>query len=100
MRPLGKPRILVIARGHLGDLVGALPALRDLRAGYPNAHITLIANEYVRGALEPCPFVNEVIYGFAYAPCSRWRTVTSRLKLVARIAGRYDIALLLRMSPG
>src|SRR5207302_393128 len=31
----GRPRIMVIARGHLGDIVTALPALRDLRAGYP-----------------------------------------------------------------
>ena len=95
-----KLRILVVARGHLGDLVGALPALRDLRAGYPDARITVIANEYVRGALEHCPFANEVIYGFAYTRRSGWRTATARLDLLARIAFRYDIALLLRMSPG
>src|SRR5437899_3477452 len=67
-----KPRILVVARGHLGDILGALPALRGLRQGFRDAHITVIANEYVRGALEQCPFVDEVIYGFTYRSRSRW----------------------------
>src|SRR5260370_31115367 len=93
------PRILVIARGHLGDIVAALPALRDLRAGHPAGHITLVANEYVRGALEGCPFVDEIIYGFGYRPRSRARTALLRLELLARMAGRYDIALALRASP-
>jgi ADP-heptose:LPS heptosyltransferase len=94
-----RPRILVIARGHLGDIVGALPALRDLRLGYPNARITVMVNEYVRGALEHCPFVDEVIYAFGYAPRSQWQTRADRLKLLGRIAGRYDIAISLRMGP-
>lgn len=94
-----KPRILVIARGHLGDMVGALPALRDLRAGYPGAHISVVANEYARGVLEGCPFVDEVIYGFGYAPRTRWKATALRLKLIGRILGRYDIALSLRMAP-
>lgn len=94
-----RQRILVIARGHLGDMVGALPAFRDLRAGYQDAHITVIANEYVSGLLERCPYVDQVIYGFAYRPRPTWRSIVSRLGLVPRIAGRYDIALCLRMSP-
>ncbi len=90
---------MVIARGHLGDIVSALPALRDLRAGYPDGHITVVANEYVRGALEGCPFVDEIIYGFGYQPRPAWKSAAMRLKLVARTAGRYDIVLALRASP-
>jgi ADP-heptose:LPS heptosyltransferase len=94
-----RPRILVVARGHLGDILGALPALRSLRQGFRDAHITVIANEYVRGALEQCPFVDEVIYGFSYRSRSRWQTAVERLQLVASISGRYDVALSLRMGP-
>ena len=93
------PRILVLARGHLGDIVGALPALRDLRAGFPQARITVVANEYVRGALEGCPYVDEVRYGFGYRPRSPWASAVFRARLLARIALRYDIALILRSAP-
>lgn len=92
-------RILVIARGHLGDIVGALPALRDLRAGYPDARITVVANEYVRGALEGCPYVDDIVYGFGYRPRSPWATALFRARLLARIALRHDIALILRSAP-
>src|SRR4029077_12995113 len=92
-------RILVIARGHLGDIVGALPALRDLRTGYPDAHITVVANEYVRGALEGCPYVDEIVYGFGYRPRTPWGTALFRARMLARIALRYDIALVLRSAP-
>lgn len=99
MASAGNPRILVIARGHLGDVVAAIPALRDLRVAYPVGHITVVANEYVRGALEGCPFVDEVIYGFGYQHRSAWSNAARRLALGARIAGRYDIAFCLRSSP-
>lgn len=94
-----KPRILVIARGHLGDVICALPAIRDLRAGYPSAHIAVMCNEYVRGALEACPLIDEVIYGFTYARRPAWKKVASRLKLLAQVAGRYDFALSLHFAP-
>lgn len=92
-------RILVIARGHLGDLVGALPALRDLRRAYPAAHITAVTNEYVAGALDHCPFVDEVIYGFGYRRRAAWDRLVRGIKLGAAIVGRYDTAITLRMSP-
>src|SRR5437660_7323267 len=89
----GRPRIMVIARGHLGDIVTALPALRDLRAGYPDAHIALVANEYVRGALEGCPFVDEILYGFGYRHRSALATGARRPSLLTPTAGGVDIRL-------
>src|SRR5207245_9174748 len=95
----GRPRITVVARGHPGDIVTALPALRALRAGYPDAHIALVANEYVRGALEGCPFVDEILYGFGYRHRSALATGARRLSLLTRTAGGFDIVLSLRSSP-
>lgn len=94
-----EPRILVFIRGHLGDVVTALPALRDLRKAYPTGQISVVCSEYVRGALEGCPYVDEVIYGFAYRPQSAARSALLRLRLAALTAGRFDIALFLRNSP-
>jgi ADP-heptose:LPS heptosyltransferase len=79
--------------------VGALPALRDLRQAYPAAHITAITNEYVAGALDHCPFVDKVIYGFGYRQRGAWDRLVRAIKLAGAIVGRYDTAITLRMSP-
>jgi heptosyltransferase-2 len=92
-------RILVIARGHLGDLVTALPALRDLRRAYPNAHIAALVNEYVYGGLEGCPFVNEVIYGFAYTRRGLLGRLRQMTTIMWRVLGRYDVVVSLRSNP-
>ena len=96
MRP---KRILVIVRGHLGDLIMALPALRDLRRALPQAHITAFVNEYIRGALDNCPFVDDLIYGFTYKDKSLPARLAYQTFNLAQIVGRYNIALCLRISP-
>ncbi len=92
-------RILVIARGHLADVVTALPALRDLRAAHASAHVAIVVNEYVRGFLEACPFVDEVIYGFQYERRGRLGRGLGLLRLGAAVAGRFDIVIGLHWSP-
>ena len=99
MRKRSRERILVIVRGHLGDLVQALPALRDLRQARPEAHVTVLLNEYVAAALEGCPYVDEVIPGFRYNRANFAATATHAARLLGRVAGRYDTVIGLRWSP-
>lgn len=92
-------RVLVVVRGHLGDLVQALPALRNLRRAWPKARITLLLNEYVAGALEGCPYIDEVLPGFSYQPRSVLSDGIHVAKLALRVARRFDVVVGLRWSP-
>jgi ADP-heptose:LPS heptosyltransferase len=92
-------RILVVIRGHLGDLVQALPALRDLRRARTQAHITVVLNEYVGAALEGCPYVDEVVPGFTYAARGFAGKAFNVLRLLKRVAGQHDTVIGLRWSP-
>jgi ADP-heptose:LPS heptosyltransferase len=94
----GTKRVLVVVRGHLGDVVQSFPALRDLRRSRPQAHITVMLNEYVGTALDDCPYVDEVIPGFAYRPRGLLRTA-AHLRLVMQTAGRFDTVIAMRWSP-
>jgi heptosyltransferase II len=58
-REIGK--ILVLEAGNLGDIVGILPFLRNLRMGYPGAHIALLANPSMFPMLENLNLVNELL---------------------------------------
>src|SRR5687767_884192 len=92
-------RILVLMRGHVGDLVLTLPALRELRKARPSARITLFVNEYLNGAITDCPYVDDVIYGFAYEPRGRILRAIDVVRALGKLVGRFDIFLALRNSP-
>ena len=98
-RTVGRERILVVVRGHLGDLVQALPALRDLRRARPEAHVTVLLNEYVATALEGCPYVDEVVPGFTYNRRNPIEGAANFAQLFSRMAGRFDTVIGLRWSP-
>lgn len=93
-------RVLVVARGHIADLIQTTPALRAIRTSYPHARISVLVNEYTRGLLEGCPYVDEVIYGFAYEQRTRAKRLGEIAKLVRRLALRFDVVIALRHSPG
>lgn len=54
-------RILVIAYGHIGDVLPAGPALRALRDTYPQARITMLAMAQVQEMMVACPYLDEFI---------------------------------------
>jgi ADP-heptose:LPS heptosyltransferase len=99
LRANRRERILVVVRGHLGDLVQALPALRDLRRARPQAHVTVLLNEYVASALEGCPYVDEVVSGFTYTHRNLIGSAANIARLLSRLAGRYNTVIGLRWSP-
>jgi len=60
--PFGAPRsIIVLTREHIGDLVCTTPALRSLRALYPDAQITVEVGERAAGVLANNPRINDLM---------------------------------------
>ncbi len=76
-----------------------MPALRALRDRYPQSHVTAMVNEYTRGVLDDCPYVDRVIYGFTYERRTRWQRVTELVRLIASIIVRFDIVICERSAP-
>ena len=59
----GSPRILVIRRDNIGDLVCTTPLIAALRAKFPEAFLAALVNSYNRDALSGNPRLDAV---FAY----------------------------------
>ena len=56
-----KPRILVIKHGALGDLVQGFDAFAGLRAGRPDAHITLLTSPAFTALAGRTPWFDEIV---------------------------------------
>jgi heptosyltransferase-2 len=55
----GYKNILVINLMHIGDLMLVTPVLRTLRANYPSARLTLLADKKLRALVEFNPHIDE-----------------------------------------
>ena len=84
-----RPRFLLIRRDNIGDLVCTTPAIAGLRKHYPNAEIAALVNSYNAEVLKGNPNLDHV---FVYQKlkhaggiASRFKAVTERLKLIARL---------------
>jgi ADP-heptose:LPS heptosyltransferase len=56
-----EPRILVIRRNRMGDMIYTLPLLHALRRHHLKAHLTVACDPLGAPIAEACPAVNEVI---------------------------------------
>jgi ADP-heptose:LPS heptosyltransferase len=56
-----EPRILVIRRNRMGDMINALPLLHALRRHFPKCHLTVACDPRGEPIAQACPAVNEVV---------------------------------------
>ena len=54
-------KILVRSPNWVGDVVMATPAFRCIRENFPDAHITLLIKENLRGVIDGSPWFDEVL---------------------------------------
>jgi ADP-heptose:LPS heptosyltransferase len=92
-------RILVVKLDAIGDLVIATPFLRELKASFPTAAITLVVTPTAAPLVDLCPYVDKVI---KYDPFGsdrndrEFNTLRARLFALKLSFARYDLAVLPR----
>lgn len=80
-----REKVLVIKHGAFGDLIQADGALRDIRAGYPDAEIVLLTTPPYRRLMDRCPHVDRILLD-SRAPI--WR-LGDTIELVRRLLGEH-----------
>ncbi len=71
--------ILIIKHGALGDLIQSMGILRDIRAHYPQAQLTLLTSPAYADLLQGCPYVDRVWLDDRHGG---WRQIQRRWQLL------------------
>lgn len=98
-----KPKILIVRRDNIGDLVCTTPAIAALRERYPNAEIAALVNSYNAEVLRGNPNLDHV---FVYQKlkhaggiASRFKAINERLKLIVKLrCWKPDVTILAKAS--
>ena len=99
------PKILVVRRDNIGDLVCTTPLINALRRRYPQGHIAALVNTYNRQVLDGHPDL-DAVYAYAKAkhrlPGESLASIYwERLALVRTLrAQHFDYVLLASAQPG
>jgi len=97
----GHRRILAMQLGHFGDFIIGLPALRQLRAAFPQAHLTLVVGTWNRTAAETCGLVDAVLIHDHFPEVARaWNgePVQSAEEFARTAQGHFHLAIDLRVD--
>jgi heptosyltransferase-2 len=89
-------RILIRSTNWVGDAVMSLPALRAVRAHFPDAHIAMLALPWVADLFARESFANEVIPYHAPRGAQGWRAKWAIARQLAAL--RFDLAIILPNS--
>jgi len=85
-----RPRILVIRRDNIGDLVCTTPLIFALRERFPRAHIAALVNTYNEAVLSGNPAVDAV---YAY---EKGKHRGEKRSIISVYAGRLKLMMSLR----
>jgi heptosyltransferase-2 len=87
-------RILIRATNWVGDAIMAIPAIRAVRAHFPDAHVAILARPYVADIYRDQQVADELI---AYDAKGIHAGLAGRERLAAELRARkFDVALLLQ----
>ena len=86
-------KILIRGPNWVGDAVLAVPAMKAVRAHFPQAEITLLVRPWVSGLFTSVPFVDKVWSEPAPSGLADWRRITRSIR-----SRQFDLALLLPNS--
>ena len=94
-------RILVLKLDHIGDFITGLPALAELRAGFPNASITLVCGSWNADWARKCGLADEVVVFnyFSRSSAEGRSEETTLASFDALRLGNFDLAIDLRHDP-
>ncbi len=89
----GLNRILIRGPNWVGDSVLAIPAMKAVRANFPEAEITLLVRPWVAGLFTSAPFIDKVWSEPRPTSLGEWSAITSAIR-----RGGFDLAILLPNS--
>lgn len=87
-------RILVIQTAKIGDMICSTPVLREIKAKYPDSHLTVLLHPVNRPLVETNPHVDEVIAAGAEA----FRHFLGKVRLW-RLLRRGDFDAVIALNP-
>jgi len=95
--------ILVVKLDRIGDVILALPFLRELRRLFPAARISLVTDKRVSNLLEISPYINEVFSlecknWLPSSPSRRWKDWLTAFVLAATKLWRHRFDLAITLS--
>jgi len=86
--------ILIRATNWIGDAIMTLPAIRTIRANFPKAQITVLAQPWVADIFTANPYVDQVM---VYHKKTRHAGLTGMWRLSRELAAqKFDLAILLQ----
>ena len=88
-------RILAIKLKQIGDVLLSEPALRAIKAHFPNAHLTVIINSYTAPMLKNASYIDELLgYDRRLKNLTPLKKIKGELKFCKRFLLKdYDIAI-------